>query len=39
MRSFSEALIQIIDENRKLNKYKHSLEDEINTILKKRERI
>ena len=35
MRSFSEALIQIIDENRKLNKYKHSLEDEINTILKK----
>ena len=39
MRSFSEALIQIIDENRELNKYKHSLEDEINTILKKRERI
>lgn len=35
MRSFSEALIQIIDENRELNKYKHSLEDEINTILKK----
>ncbi len=35
MRSFSEALIQIIDENRKLNKYKHNLEDEINTILKK----
>lgn len=35
MRSFSEALIQIIDENRKLNKYKHNLEYEINTILKK----
>lgn len=35
MRSFSEALIQILDENRKLNKYKHNLEDEINTILKK----
>lgn len=35
MRSFSEALIQIIDENRELNKYKHSLKDEINIILKK----
>lgn len=35
MRSFSEELLQIIDENRKLNKYKHNLEYEINTILKK----
>ena len=35
MRSFSEELLQIIDENRELNKYKHSLEEEINIILSK----
>lgn len=35
MRSFSEELLQIIDKNRELNKYKHSLEEEINIILSK----
>lgn len=35
MRSFSEELLQIIDKNRELNKYKHNLEEEINIILSK----
>lgn len=35
MRNFSKELIQIIDKNRELNKYKQSLEEEINIILNK----
>lgn len=35
MRSFSEELLQIIDKNRELSNYKHSLEEEINIILSK----